>query len=246
LLPLTAFALAELCARVFGIHSDSLAAPSQILDAAWELLRDGSLFVMLRQTLLAAIGGLAIGGAAGLALALLLALSPSLSKLLRYPIEGLRPIPSIAMLPILLMVYGFGYRLEIANVAFACFWPNLILGQAAVRGIEPRLLEVSRMLGLGLVARITKIVLPAALPRLFVAFRLAAAVALIVAVTVEITMNPQGLGYELMSAENSLRPAVMFAILFYIGLLGWGLNSALLLAQRRLFGPAAAGPAEAR
>jgi NitT/TauT family transport system permease protein len=238
LLPVGAVLLAQGCALVFGVQSDSLASPWQILAATWGLLRDGSLFAMMGQTLLAALGGLLIGGGAGLVMALALGLSPVLSKLLRLPIEALRPIPSIAILPVFLMVFGFGYRLEIANVSFACFWPTLIIGQAAISGIEPRLLEVSRVLGLGPWGRITKIVIPAALPRLFVAFRLAAAVALIVAVTVEIALNPQGMGYELMSAESSLRPAVMFAILLYIGVTGWGVNAGLLLAQRRLFGRA--------
>jgi NitT/TauT family transport system permease protein len=130
--------------------------------------------------------------------------------------------------------------MEIAIVAFACFWPVLIIGQAAITSIEPRLIEVSRVLGMSAVARVTKIVLPAAMPRLFVAFRQAAAVSLIVSVTVEIAMNPQGLGYELMDAQNSLRPAVMFAMLIYIGLIGWSLNSVLLLAQKHLFSFAAA------
>jgi NitT/TauT family transport system permease protein len=241
-LPVAIVALAEAGARAFGIQSDSLASPSQILVAAWGLLRDGSLFAMLGQTLLSALGGLLIGGGAGLLMALVLGLSPVLTKLLRVPIEALRPIPSIAILPVFLMVFGFGYRLEIANVSFACFWPSLIIGQAAISGIEPRLLEVSRVLGLGFWGRITKIVIPAALPRLFVAFRLAASVALIVAVTVEIALNPQGMGYELMSAQSSLRPEVMFAILLYIGVTGWSVNAALLLAQRRLFGRAGALP----
>jgi NitT/TauT family transport system permease protein len=240
IVPLALVVLAEACARIFGISSDSLASPSQILAAAWVLLIDGSLFAMTRQTLLAALGGLLIGGAAGLSLAILLGLFPTLSRLLRYPIEALRPIPSIAILPIFLMVYGFGYRMEIAIIAFACFWPNLIIGQAAVSGIEPRLIEVSKVLGLGFFGRVAKIVIPAALPRLFLAFRLAAAVSLIVAVTVEIAMNPQGLGYELMAAQNSLRPEVMFAILLYIGIIGWSLNALLVLAQRRLFGAAGA------
>ena len=242
ILPAGLVLTAEACARIFGISSDSLAAPSQILKAAWMLLADGSLFVMTGQTLLSAVAGLLLGGCAGLVLAVVLGLSPTLTRLLRYPIAALRPIPSIAVLPIFLMVYGFGYRMEIAIIAFACFWPNLIIGQAAVSGIEPRLLEVSRVLGLGFVGRVTKIVLPAALPRLFLAFRLAAAISLIVSVTVEIAMNPQGLGYELMAAQNSLRPEVMFAILLYIGLLGWGLNALLLFAQQRLFG--AAGTAQ--
>jgi NitT/TauT family transport system permease protein len=232
--------LAEVCARVFGIVSDTLASPSQIVVAGWSILADGSLPLRAGQTLLSAMGGLLIGGGLGLILALILGLSPTLSRLLRIPIEAFRPIPSIATLPIVLMIYGFGFRMEIAIVAFACFWPVLIIGHAAVSGIEPRLVEVSRVLGLGYVSRITKIALPAALPRLFVAFRQAAAVSLIVSVTVEIAMNPQGLGYQLMSAQNSLRPAVMFAVLLYIGLIGWGLNTLLLLAQRRLFRSAGA------
>jgi NitT/TauT family transport system permease protein len=128
ILPAGLVLTAEACARIFGISSDSLAAPSQILKAAWMLLADGSLFVMTGQTLLSAVAGLLLGGCAGLVLAVVLGLSPTLTRLLRYPIEALRPIPSIAVLPIFLMVYGFGYRMEIAIIAFACFWPNLIIG----------------------------------------------------------------------------------------------------------------------
>ncbi|WP_163360685.1 ABC transporter permease subunit, partial [Klebsiella aerogenes] len=73
--------------------------------------------------------------------------------------------------------------------------------RAAVRGVEPRLLEVARALRLSPFARIWKIVIPAALPRIFIAFRLAAGAALIVAVTVEITMNPMGLGFAMMTAQ---------------------------------------------
>ncbi len=63
-------------------------------------------------------------------------------------IEAVRPIPSIALLPIALIALGFGYRMEIVIVAFACVWPILILSRAAVRGIEPRLMEVARALRL--------------------------------------------------------------------------------------------------
>lgn len=235
IVPVGLLLLAQLCAQLFGIHSDSLASPAQILLAALAMITDGSLFSMAGQTLLAAMIGLLIGAGLGLVMAILLGLMPLLVRLLRVPIESLRSIPSIAVLPIVLMIYGFGYRMEIASIAFGCFWPVLIIGQAAVSGIEPRLLEVGRMLRLGFFGSVTKIILPAAMPRLFVAFRQAAAVSLIVAVTVEIAMNPQGLGYELMSAENSLRPAAMFAILLYIGLIGTALNALLLFAQKRLF-----------
>ena len=106
-------------------------------------------------------------------------------------------------------------------------WPLLILTRAAVRGVEPRLMEVSRALRLTPGARVTKIVIPAALPRIFVAFRLAAGIALIVSVTVEIAINPLGLGHAIMTAQQALRPDLMLAYLVWLGIVGWGLNALL-------------------
>jgi NitT/TauT family transport system permease protein len=97
-------------------------------------------------------------------------------------------------------------------------------------------MEVSRALGLSFPARVFKIVLPAALPRVFVGLRLAAAVALVIAVTVEITANPIGLGYGLIVAQESMKPDRMFVFLLWIGFLGWLVNAVLLRAQQRWFG----------
>ena len=200
---------------------------------------DGTLLLATQQTLLAALGGLAIGGGLGLIVAILFGLFARLAQLMRFTVETVRPIPSVAIIPVAMLIFGFGYRLEMSIVAFACFWPVMIIGQSAVAGIEPRLDEVGRALRLNLWARVTKIVLPAALPRFFVAFRLAAGAALIVAVTVEIAVNPLGLGYGLMLAQQTLHPDQMFALLIWVGIIGWGFNALLLFAQRRLFGPAA-------
>jgi sulfonate transport system permease protein len=113
-----------------------------------------------------------------------------------------------------------------------------------VRGIEPRLIEVARALRLSPLQEAIKIVAPAALPRIFLAFRLAAGISLVVAVTIEIAVNPQGLGYEAMVAGQALRPALMLANILWIGIVGYALNVALVVAQARLFGEA--GRVEAR
>jgi ABC-type nitrate/sulfonate/bicarbonate transport system permease component len=239
LLPAGLIAAAEIAGRLIDFHSDSLAIPSAIVMAFFEAVGDGSLLTATRDTLAGAFAGLAIGGSIGLSIGILLGILPVADRLMEVTIESIRPIPSIAVLPIALIALGFGYRLEIAIVAFACTWPLLILTRAAVRGIEPRLIEVSRALGLTPQARIVKIVLPAALPRIFVAFRLAAGVALIVAVTVEIAINPLGLGHGIMTAQQALRPELMLAYVVWLGVVGVVLNGSLLLAQRRLFGRAA-------
>ncbi len=231
--------VAEIAAAAAGLQSDSLARPSAIALALAGALADGSIAAATWATLAATLIGLAIGGASGLLAGALLGMSRTADRLMVVSVEIFRPIPSVALIPIAMLVFGFGYRMEFSIVAFATFWPMLIFARTAVAGIEPRLLEVSRALGFGLGARIAKIVLPAALPRVFLALRLSAGITLVVAVTVEISGNTQGLGHALMDAQQSLRPDLMFALLIWVGLIGWGLNMLMLLCQHRLFGPAA-------
>jgi NitT/TauT family transport system permease protein len=163
-------------------------------------------------------------------------------------VELLRPVPSVALIPVALLVFGFGWRLEIAVVAFASCFPMLLLTRSAVQAVEPRLLEVAQVLDMGVLRRTWCIVLPAAVPRLFVALRLCAGIALVVAITTEVAANPQGLGFAMVSAQQNLMPDLMIGLLFWLALLGWGLNAGLLALQRRWFGahaPMAEGGAAA-
>jgi NitT/TauT family transport system permease protein len=239
LLPVAALVALELWARAIELQSDSLAPPSAIATALIGAFEDGSILIATRDTLIPAFAGLLIGGAIGLAFGIALGIFHVFDRLMEVTIEAIRPIPSIALLPIALIALGFGYRMEIVIVAFACIWPILILSRAAVAGIEPRLMEVSRALRLSPADRVRKIIIPAALPRIFLAFRLAAGIALIVAVTVEIAINPIGLGAGIMTAQQALRPDLMLAYLLWIGTVGYLLNTGLVVAQRHLFGRAA-------
>jgi ABC-type nitrate/sulfonate/bicarbonate transport system permease component len=238
-LPVAALVVLEIWAHAIDLQSDSLAPPSAIAAALGEAFRDGSILVATRDTLASAFAGLLIGGAVGLAFGIALGIFHIFDRLMEVTIEAIRPIPSIALLPIALIALGFGYRMEIVTVAFACVWPILILSRAAVGGVEPRLIEVSCALRLSPADRVRKIIIPAALPRIFLAFRLAAGIALIVAVTVEIAINPIGLGAAIMTAQQALRPDLMLAYLVWIGVIGYALNAGLVVAQRHLFGRAA-------
>lgn len=239
LLPVVTLGLLEIWARGVHLQSDSLAPPSAIALALAEAFADGSVLIATRDTLIPAFAGLLIGSAVGLVFGIALGIFRVFDRLMEVTIEALRPIPSIALLPIALIALGFGYRMEIVIVAFACIWPVLILSRAAVGSIEPRLIEVSRALRLSPADRVRKIIIPAALPRIFLAFRLAAGIALIVAVTVEIAINPIGLGAAIMTAQQALRPDLMLAYLVWIGTVGYLLNTGLVVAQRHLFGRAA-------
>ena len=231
---------AEAALRATGLRSDAVAPPSAVSLALLGALRDGSMLFATGQTLYGAALGLLLGGALGLALGIVLGLSRPAGRLLSVTVEAVRPVPSIALIPIALLVLGFGPGMEIAIVAFSCVWPVLILTRAAIAGVEPQLHEVARAMGLSFAARVFKIVLPAALPRLLVALRVAVGVALVVAVTVEIAADPRGLGNAIMVSEQALQPALMLAYLLWIGLIGFALNAALGIAQGLLLGPAAA------
>jgi NitT/TauT family transport system permease protein len=238
-LPVALLVALEIGARASQIQSDALAPPSAVALALVEAFGDGSLLLATRDTLASAVAGLLIGSSIGLAFGIALGIFRPFDRLMEVTIESLRPIPSIALLPVALIALGFGYRMEIVVVAFATLWPMLILSRAAVGSIEPRLMEVSRALKLSPADRVRKIIIPAALPRIFLAFRLAAGFALIVAVTVEIAINPIGLGAGIMIAQQALRPDLMLAYLLWIGLIGYALNTGLVVAQQHLFGPAA-------
>ena len=224
----------ELWARTTGQGSDAIAPPSAALLAFGGALVDGSLLEATAFTLGSAALGLLIGALGGLLLGTLLGLSRRAGQLGYLSVEVARPIPSVALIPLAMLVFGFGLRMEVSVVAFACLWPMLVLTQAAVLQVEPRLLEVARALQLSPLQRFVWIVGPAIVPRLFVALRLGVAIALVVAVTVEIAAHPHGMGYAMMIAQQSLDPALMLAWLAWIGVVGYAINAGALALQRRV------------
>jgi NitT/TauT family transport system permease protein len=232
LLPIGLLLAAELA--LGSKATDLLAPPSAALRALWALALDGSLWRLTAQTLGSTLAGLALGGGAGLLLGGWFGLARRAAQAGGLTVELLRPMPAVALIPLAMLVFGLGWRMEIAVVAFASLWPMLLLTQAAVAQVDPCLIDVGRMLRLTPVARFRKLVLPAALPRLVVALRLALGVALVVAVSVEVVANPQGLGFAMIDAQQSLQPDQMLALLAWTGVLGWGANAVLLGLERWL------------
>jgi NitT/TauT family transport system permease protein len=171
-----------------------------------------------------------LGGAAGIALALL----PWLERITRPLIEFMRPIPSVALIPVALIFIGLGFRMEVTLIAFASIWPVLFNTKAGVEGVDPRYVETGRILGLRRAAIVFCIVLPAALPAMATGVRTAAAIALVLAITVEMLAGQKGLGFFLQFAALNGQFAQMWAGTMFAGLLGLALNAMLLTAERRV------------
>lgn len=233
--PLALIVLAEAAWHLSGFVSDSIAPPSRVVAALFQGLLNGQILIATRDTLISAFAGLAIGGSLGLLMGLVRGTFWRVDAVLEVTTETIRPIPSVALIPVAILIFGFGYQLEITLVAISCMFTIFVLTRAAIVGVERRMIEVGQMLRLNFFDRMRKIVLPAALPRIFVAFRLGAGIALIVAVTTEIAANPIGMGAAMMLAQQSLNPGLTVAYLVWIGFIGWLLNYVLITLQRRFF-----------
>lgn len=224
IIPAALFGCWQLVGSVPAWQRDTVSRPSAILVALWEGLSDGSILLATWQTFEAALLGFALAAVIGVAAGVAIGLMPRVERIVGPAIDLMRPVPSVALIPLTLMIYGFGVRMEAAVVAFACLWPVLIVTIAAVRSIEPGLLEVARVLRMSVTERTAKIVLPAALGRIAVGLQLALSISLVVAVTVEIVLNPRGLGHGMMSAQQAMRFDQMYAQLLWVGLVGWGVS----------------------
>ena len=189
-----------------------------------------------------AVGNTLQGWALGLGLAVLLAVpagiligsSRLLYRALRVPIEFLRPIPSVALIPLAVLIYGTGLESKVFLAAFASFWPLLIQTIYGVQDVDPVATDTARSFGLGRLARVWRITLPSAVPYIVTGVRISSAVSLILVVTAELVIGSAGLGREINTARSGGNLDVMYALILATGLLGWVLNIVATAAERRV------------
>ena len=137
------------------------------------------------------------------------------------PIEFLRPIPSVALIPLAVLIYGQGLESKVFLVAFASFWPLLIQTIYGVQDVDPVATDTARSFGLGRLERMWRITVPSAVPYIATGIRISSAVALILAVTAELVIGAAGLGREINVARSGGNLDAMYALIVATGLLGW-------------------------
>lgn len=153
---------------------------------------------------------------------------------LRVLIEFLRPIPSVALIPFAVLVYGTGMKGNVFLVVFASFWPLLIQTIYGVQDVDPVAMDTARAFGFGRFSRMWRVTLPSALPYIATGLRITSTVALVLAVTSELVIGTPGLGHSVDLARTANQVTVVFALTIATGLLGWGLNVLTLQAERRV------------
>lgn len=210
-----------------------LPAPWTAVTTAVDLIGEGRLQQHLLISAGRALAGLALGTAAGVALALV----SGLSVLGGYVIDGLvqlkRGIPILALIPFMILWFGIGEGMKIAVIGIAAFFPIYIQTHTALRAIDIRYVELSETLDLSRWDFLRRIVLPGALPGFLTGLRFAATASWLALVVVEQLNATSGIGYMVTLARNYAQTDVMLVGLVVYAVLGFGSDALVRQIERR-------------
>ena len=226
--------LLEILPRI-GIVSPNYLPPfSEIMVALFKEMTTAEFWTALSDTLEAWAIGFVISVVAGVAIGIAIGSSHLLRSLTHSTIEFLRPIPSVALIPLAVLLFGSQIQSTLVLVVYAAFWPVLIQVLYGVQDVDPVARETARSYGLGGWAQIRYVIWPTTLPYLMTGIRLAAAVALILAITSEVAIDTQGLGKEISDTESGGAVAIMYAYVIVAGIIGVIVNLGARALERRV------------
>lgn len=218
--PMLLLAVLEAGSRSGLIPERTLAAPSQVLATLWSITLSGELSANLAVSFVRIAAGLAIGITAGVVLALVAGLSRQGEVAVDPLMQIKRTIPTLALTPLFIVWFGIGETPKIALIAFASIFPVYLNLYGGIRGIDVRLLEGARSLGLSRAAQIWHVILPGALPSLLVGLRYSLSVAVLVLVVAEQINATAGLGYLINNARDFMRTDIILVCLMVYAVLG--------------------------
>src|SRR5882724_894857 len=218
--------LCEIAAASGIMPAMSFPRMSAILATWWGLIVSGELPGELVPSLWRMFAGYFIGVALGIVLGLLMGYVRFFYNLLEPITEMLRPIPSPAYLPIVILFLGIDDEMKIFMIAFASLFPVLLNTYSGVRSVDPIQLQTARTFGVEGPKLLWQVVLPAASPYIFTGMRVSLAVALIVMVISEMVAASSGIGYFILSAQRGFKIREMFAGVLTLAALGYILNRA--------------------
>ncbi|TXL72317.1 ABC transporter permease subunit [Vineibacter terrae] len=220
ILPLALVVVWEAASRLGGLPATVLPAPSDVLAAAWRLLRSGELTANIGVSGLRAISGFVVGGGIGLALGLANGLSSLSEKLTDTTLQMVRNVPHLALIPLVILWFGIEEQAKLFLVALGVFFPMYINTLLGIRSVDPQLVEMGRAYGMGRWALFRHVILPAALPSVFVGLRYGLGIMWLTLIVAETISASSGIGYMAMQAREFLQVDVVVLSIVIYALLG--------------------------
>lgn len=230
---LAVLALWELVARAGVLSDDALPPVTGVIGALVDDLQTGMLWSNVGSTMGAWAVGLVIVVVLAVPLGVALGTSAYVYDATHLTVEFLRTIPSIAALPVLVLLYGVGFQLTVLLVTLTAMWPLLIQTMYGVRDVDPVALETGRVYGLRGRGQFARIVLPSALPYVATGLRISGVMALILAVASSLIAGGDGIGAAIASAQRAGDASLLYARIVVTGLLGVLVTFTLLRLERR-------------
>ncbi|MGY1805828.1 ABC transporter permease [Blastococcus sp. SYSU D00669] len=223
----------ELVTALF-VESAYVPRPSEVFAALGSEIVRGDLPSSILATLSTFAVGLLIAAVLGVALGVVLGSSARAFDSVKLVIEFLRPLPSVALIPFAILILGVGDGTAITVTAYAAFWPILFNTYYGVRDADPVAVDTARNFGLSRPAILRRVLLPSAATNIAAGIRISAAIALILAITVEIITSSGGLGYYIVRMQTAIRTEDMYAGVFTVGVIGYVINLVVAALERRL------------
>lgn len=231
---LVALTAVEVAPRIGVLPRSSFPPPTEVFTRLAELVGTADFRVALWDTSWAWGVAMAITVVLAVPLGLLIGSSRLATLLSRLTIDFLRPIPSVALIPLLVLLYGTQPRLKIVLAVFGALWPLLFQAMYAIKDVDPVARDTATAFGLGPLARLRRVVLPSCAPFIATGMRLSASVALILIVTGEYVVGVDGLGKQVFLAQSGGAYDAMYAYIVVAGLVGVVVNAAMGAAERRV------------
>lgn len=222
--------------QVYGgsINPILLSDPSAVAVAFVDMVRDGTLGHALASSLEVLGLGFLFGAVAGVVIGLAAGRSETVAALIDLPVNALYAVPAVALVPVIVLWFGFEVTTKTIVVFFFVIFPVLINTIRGVREVDPELVEVARSFCSSERRMWFDLILPSALPFIVTGLRLAIGRALIGVIVAEFYTSLSGLGDLITTNASNFQTARMFVPIVVIALLGVFFTALLELAERRL------------
>jgi len=227
-------ALFELLPRVGVLPSDHFPPISETLSTLFDQLGESRFWEAVGNTLEGWALGLGIAAGLAIPIGIVIGSSRLLYRASRGLIEFLRPIPSVALIPLAILIYGTGLQSKVFLAAFASFWQVLVATLYGVQDVDPVATDTARSFGFSRPQRLLRVTLPSAIPYIATGIRIASAVSLILTVTAELVIGAAGLGRSINLARSGGNEELMYALILATGVLGLVLNAVFQRVERRV------------
>lgn len=222
----------EVASRTGLLPARVIAAPSAIGGTLWAMVASGELAGHLWVSLGRALTGLAIGVSSGTLLALVAGLSRGGELVVDSPMQMLRTLPFLAIVPLFILWFGVGETPKIALIALGTTFPIYLTLFSGIRGLDPKLIEAGTLFGLSRGELVWHVILPGALPSFFVGLRYAFGISWLGLVVVEQINASAGIGYLVNDARDFMRTDVIVICLIVYSVLGLSIDALVRLLER--------------